>query len=118
MKKVTHLDARLSVAFKIPVRRLNRPVVVELRFLHIPGHRLAFEFFEHWLVIKRIDMRHPAAHVEKDDAASFRREALRAIHQRCGSTGLFLHQSRQSSETEPGGRACKKLTAIHVFHWR
>ena len=90
-EEIAHFTSRLPVAFEVPMRRLNGAVVVELRLFHGSRHRLALELLEHRLVIERIDMRRPAAHVEKDDASCLRCEALGSIHE-C-RLGFILHES-------------------------
>ena len=106
-EEIAHLKARLPVAFEVPMRGLNGSVVVELRLLHRARHRLALELLEHRLVIERIDMRHPAAHVEEDDAACFGCKALGSTHE-CG-LGFFLHEASESGHAEAGGSAGEEV---------
>ena len=108
-EEIAHFNARLPVAFEVPVRGLNGAVVVELRLLDGSRHRLALELLEHGLVIEGIDVGHAAAHVEEDDAACFGSETLGTIHER--GLGFFLHEACERGHAEAGGGAGEEVAA-------
>ena len=81
-EQIAYLESRLPVALEVPVRGLDRTIVIELRLLHVTRHGPAPELFEHRFVIKGIDMRHPATHVEKNHRSCLWRETLRTMHER------------------------------------
>ncbi len=62
-KQIAHRQAALPIALEGPVRGLHDAVVVELRALHGHRQRLAGVFLQQRLRIKRVHMRHAAAHV-------------------------------------------------------
>ena len=106
-KEVTHRHAALAMALVGPVRGLDSAVVVELRLFHLAWHRLARVFFEQRLRIKRVDVRHAAAHVAKDHAACLRRETLRPMRPR----RLRLHQACQRRHSKTRGGTGENLAA-------
>ncbi len=66
------------------------------------GHRLAIHLGELGLVIERVEMTHPAGHVEPDDPFGFRRKMRLPDHPLpaiTGSLGIIPLQQRRPQQT-------------------
>ena len=97
-KEIAHRHPALSVGAEVPVRP-NQVAIKGTRLVQpaTGRHRLAVIFDQLRLVIKRVDMRHAAGRIQKDDSIGPWRKVRLLRRQRITQARLrvFSHQSGQ-----------------------
>ena len=89
-KQIADPVPAFTALFKIPLRLEHFSHVVELGWLQFPHHFagiLTVVFLEKRFVVKGIDVRRPAIHVEKDDVLCFRGKVRRLRGEWVGDRG-------------------------------
>ena len=108
-------DAAFAILLELKRAGENLAVVVELSPLHLHRHRLPGQLFQHWLGIKRINVRNAAGHVAKDHVLGARLEIGLGLAQRAEQ--ILRHQSSQRQHAEARRTALEHFAAIdHSIH--